>query len=102
MTGMAELNIDPFNEILFSALKDDGPRGKAELLIHEINMAYSMKITAMEAVIDALNKGLPYHDQLEQVNNIDASCDRINERLEAVFNENPGLREEMDPEREEA
>lgn len=99
---MAELNIDTYNEILFTALKDDGPRGKAELLINEINFAYGMKIAAMEAVIDALNKRLPYHRELEQVNNIDTSCDRLNERLEAIFKANPGLREELAAEGEEA
>lgn len=99
---MPKLTIDSFNDILFSALKDNSPKGKAELLINEINMAYSMKITAMEAVIAALNKGMPYHEQLEQANNIDASCDHLNERLEAIFAENPGLREELIPEGEEA
>lgn len=97
---MGKLNIDTFNEILFSALKDNGPRGKAELLGHEIEMAYHMKITAMEALVEALNKGLPYHEQLEQVNNIDHSCDTLNERLNAIFEENPGLRDAFLSEKE--
>ena len=74
-----QLDIDSFNEILFGAI----PNGKhIGLLEAEIKMAYGMKVQAMEELVDCLNKRLPYHKELESVNAIDSSLDKLEELLE--------------------
>ena len=45
---MAKLNLDSFNAILMQALKDQGPKGQLDLLMHELQMAYGVKIEYME------------------------------------------------------
>jgi hypothetical protein len=79
MSEFSSLNIESFNSILFKAIPADR---RIDLLEHEIGIAYGIKIQAMEAVVDCLNKGLPYKDKLEEVNNINSNCDRLQEMLE--------------------
>lgn len=85
------LNIDTFNEILFGALKDQSPKGKVELLAMELEAAYAMKIQYMEAVIEDLNTGKPYHENLELVNNVDSNLDRLGERMDAIKKAHPEI-----------
>ncbi|MDO4460726.1 MAG: hypothetical protein Q4C42_11735 [Clostridia bacterium] len=75
---MSKLNLDSFNDILLNALGEDA---KKELLEMELNAAYQFKIQAMEALVDTLNKGLPYKGVLKQINNIDSNCDKIGREL---------------------
>lgn len=74
-----ELTIESFNEILFGALKDNAK--KSELIAKELIMAYKIKIEAMEELVTKLNGGLPYHNELQKVNNIDASLDKLGNLL---------------------
>jgi len=74
-----ELTLESFNEILFGALKDNVK--KSELIAHEISTAYQLKIEAMEELVAKLNDGLPYHSELQKVNNIDASLDKLGKLL---------------------
>lgn len=81
------LNIDTFNEILFGfgALKDESDM--EELLLHEIEAAYAVKIKNMECLVKCLNEGLPYYEVLKTINNIDSKCDCLMKKLEVVRGE---------------
>ena len=96
---MSKLTIDKFNEILFSAFKDEHqtPQGMLDLLSVEIQAAYGMKIDQMEKVIDDLNNGRPYHQNLQLVNNIDSNLDSMCQQVEKIYDEHPELRKD-DPE----
>lgn len=100
---MAEMNLDTFNEILFSAFKDEhkNPKGKLELLSLEIQMAYGTKIDQMEKVIDDLNNGRPYHKNLDIVNNIDSNIDLLEEKINKIYEEHPELKEEESEDEDE-
>lgn len=74
-----KLTIESFNEILFGALKDNVKKSK--LIAQEIIMAYRIKIKAMEELVTKLNGGLPYHNELQKVNNIDAFLDKLGKLL---------------------
>lgn len=80
-----KLTIESFNEKLFGALKDNVK--KSELIAQELSMAYQMKIEAMEELVDKLNGGLPYHNELQKVNNIDASLDKLGKLLNEIEQE---------------
>ena len=80
-----ELTIESFNEILFDALKDNVK--KSEVIAHELSMAYQIKIEAMEELVTKLNGGLPYHNELKKVNNIDASLDKLGKLLNEIEQE---------------
>lgn len=74
-----ELTIESFNEILYTALKDNVK--KSELIVKELSMAYQMKIETMEELVTKLNGGLPYHKELQKVNNIDVFLDKLGKLL---------------------
>lgn len=79
------LTIESFNEILFDALKDNVKKSK--VIAHELSMAYQIKIEAMEELVTKLNGGLPYHNELQKVNNIDASLDKLGKLLNEIEQE---------------
>lgn len=79
------LTIESFNEILFDALKDNVK--KSEVIAHELSMAYQIKIEAMEELVTKLNGGLPYHNELQKVNNIDASLGKLGKLLNEIEQE---------------
>lgn len=79
------LTIESFNEILFDALKDNVKKSK--VIAHELSMAYQIKIEAMEELVTKLNGGLPYHNELQEVNNIDASLDKLGKLLNEIEQE---------------
>lgn len=79
------LNLDTFNEILFGALKVESDM--EELLLHEIKSLYAFKIKNMDCLVMCLNEGLPYHEILKLINNIDSKCDCLMKKLEAVRGE---------------
>lgn len=91
---MTKLNIGTFNEVLFTALKDNSPKGKIDLLKAELSMAYAMKIEAMEKVIHALENGRGYMQDVQKVRNIDRSCDAIKSMIDEIYAEHPELMEE--------
>ena len=91
---MTKLNIGTFNEVLFTALKDNSPKGKIDLLKAELSMAYAMKIEAMEKVIHALEDGRDYMQEMERLRNIDRSCDAIKSMIDEIYAEHPELMEE--------
>ena len=91
---MTTLNIETFNEILFTALKDNSPKGKLDLLKAELSMAYAMKIEAMETVMDAIENGRGYMQEMERVRNIDRSCDTLGNMIDEIYKEHPELMEE--------
>lgn len=95
-TSKKELNIDTFNEILFSAFKEQTPENMADLLMHEISFAYGIKVQKMEELIKRINDKLPYHDVLQEVNNIDASLDQLNDKLTTFIKEHPELKEKYE------
>ena len=91
---MTKLNIETFNEVLFTALKDNSPKGKLDLLKAELSMTYAMKIEAMETVMDALENGRGYMQDMEKVRNIDRSCDTLKNMIDEIYTEHPELMEE--------
>ena len=82
---MEGLTIESFNEILFGALKASVK--KSELLAKELEMAYGLKVQAMEDVIYCLTYNEPYRVALDKVYTIDANCDRLAQMLEAAQQE---------------
>ena len=88
-----QLNLDTFNEILFQAFKDQSPRNKAELFVHEIQAAYGFKIELMEKVVEDLNNGRPYEEHLQQVNNVDSNIDSLSEQLDELVRKYPECRD---------
>ena len=91
---MTKLNIETFNEVLFTALKDKSPKGKLDLLKAELSMVYAMKIEAMETVMDAIENGRGYMQEVERVRNIDRSCDTLNNMIDEIYKEHSELMEE--------
>lgn len=91
---MTKLNIGTFNEVLFTALKDNSPKGKIDLLKAELSMAYAMKIEAMETVIHALEDGRGYMQEMDRLRNIDRSCDTLGNMIDEIYKEHPELMEE--------
>ena len=91
---MTKLNIETFNEVLFTALKDNSPKGKLDLLKAELSMVYAMKIEAMEKVIHALEDGRDYMQEMEKLQNIDRSCDTLKSMIDQIYAEHPELMEE--------
>ncbi len=91
---MTTLNIETFNEILFTALKDNSPQGKLDMLKAELSMAYAMKIEAMETVMDALENGRGQMQDVQKVRNIDRSCDTLKNMIDEIYTEHPELMEE--------
>lgn len=79
MDKCCKLSIESFNNILFMAVPEEK---RVDLLAHELSLAYGMKVQAMEELVERLNKGLPYMDKLEEVNNINSNCDKLHEMLE--------------------
>ncbi len=59
--------------------------------MNELAAAYGMKIQKMEAVIEDLNNGKPYHENLKLVNNINASCGLLSSRIEEIEKAHPEL-----------
>lgn len=90
---MAKLNLDSFNAILMQALKDQGPKGQLDLLMHELQMAYGVKIEYMEKVIDDLNSCRPYHQNLKYVNNVDGACEKLDRQINELYEKYPELKE---------
>ena len=88
-----KLTLDTFNEILFSAFKEQSPKSLHDLYVMELNMAYEIKIQCMEKVINDLNEGLPYHEDLQKVNNVDSNLDRLHEKIVQLEKENPETKE---------
>lgn len=87
-----QLNLETFNEILFSAFKEQTPEAEYELYALEIQSAYAMKIEHMERVIADLNEERPYHEDLKLVNNIDSNLDILDKKLSALIEKHPELR----------
>lgn len=79
-----KLNLESFNEILFKAIDDDK---HIELLEHELQTAYLMKVQKMEELVCLINKLEPYQETLKQVNNIDSNCDLLAKMLEKLKSE---------------
>ena len=88
-----KLNLETFNNLLFSAFKDQSPEALLRLYAMELESAYALKIQAMEQVIDDLNNNKPYGIDLQKVNNIDSNLDYLQEKMETLEKENPQLRE---------
>ena len=91
---MTKLNIETFNEVLFTALKDNSPKGKLDLLKAELSMVYAMKIEAMETVMDAIENGRDYMQEMERLRNIDRSCDTLGNMIDEIYKEHSELMEE--------
>ena len=93
-----KLTLDTFNEILFSAFKEQSPKTLHDLYVMELNAAYEIKIQYMEKVISDLNEGLPYHEDLQKVNNVDSNLDRLHEKIVKLEKDHPETKEVDDEE----
>ena len=88
-----KMDLETFNEILFSAFKEQSPKALHDLYVMELNTAYGIKIQCMEKVIDDLNEGLPSHENLQKVNNVDSNLDRLHEKIVQLEKEHPEIKE---------
>ena len=77
MAGM--LNIEAFNRILCDA---GVPR--EELLVMELQTAYSLKIQKMEELVAAINTNGCIRNIMDTINNIDSNLDKIGNELEEI------------------
>lgn len=75
---MSKLNLETFNDILVNT----GGMNEVELLEMELQMAYQIKIQLMESMVDLANAGQDFADTLNQINNVDANCDRLGAMLD--------------------
>ena len=97
MTMNRTLNLDTFNEILRQAIPEDK---WLELLEHELELAYAMKIEKMEELVHLMNTDAPL-DKIKQtlrgVNTINSNCDDLGEQIDALRKKEDGkTREELD------
>ena len=88
-----KMDLETFNEILFSAFKEQSPKALHDLYVMELNTAYGIKIQCMEKVINDLNEGLPSHENLQEVNNVDSNLDRLHEKIVQLEKEHPEIKE---------
>lgn len=79
-----QLNIDSFNELLFSALKDQSPQGRLDLLEKEIEMCALEFCNHMACLCDELvDKG--YESELfSQVKNIKTNSEKLMEQADEL------------------
>lgn len=88
-----KMDLETFNEILFSAFKEQSTKALHDLYVMELDMAYGIKIQYMEKVINDLNEGLPYNENLQKVNNVDSNLDRLHEKIVQLEKEHPEIKE---------
>ena len=88
-----KMDLETFNEILFSAFKEQSQKALHDLYVMELNTAYGIKIQCMEKVINDLNEGLPYHENLQEVNNVDSNLDRLHGKIVQLEKEHPEIKE---------
>ena len=88
-----KMDLETLNEILFSAFKEQSPKALHDLYVMELNTTYGIKIQCMEKVINDLNEGLPYHENLQEVNNVDSNLDRLHEKIVQLEKEHPEIKE---------
>lgn len=88
-----KMDLETFNEILFSAFKEQSPKALHDIYVMELNTVYGIKIQYMEKVINDLNEGLPYNENLQKVNNVDSNLDRLHEKIVQLEKEHPETKE---------
>lgn len=88
-----KMDLETFNEILASAFKEQSPKVLHDLYVMELDTAYGIKIQYMEKVINDLNEGLPYNENLQKVNNVDSNLDRLHEKIVQLEKEHPETKE---------
>lgn len=80
-----ELNLDTFNQLIFQAMKPDAK--KSELLLHELQLVMSIRLSTTDDLIDALNNGNDYHEILDKINTIDSKADHLAEMYQKALEE---------------
>ena len=76
-----ELNLETFNEILFSAMKETG---HLDFLVVELETAMGLEFQEMLKLVDALNNNMPYHEILKTINNIDSNCEYLAKKIDEL------------------
>lgn len=78
-----ELNLDTFNQLIFQAMKPEAK--KSELLLNELQLVMSIRLSATDDLIDALNNGNDYHEILDKINTIDSNADHLAEMYQKAL-----------------
>lgn len=78
-----ELNLDTFNQLIFQAMKPEAK--KSELLLNELQLVMSIRLSATDDLIDALNNGNDYHEILDKINTIDNNADHLAEMYQKAL-----------------
>lgn len=76
------MTLDKFNEIMLGALKEGTPKSK--LFEVEAREAEKMMFCEMLDLVELLNDGKPYEEQLQRVNIIANNLGNILDKLEAA------------------
>ena len=92
---MSKLNLDSFNDILFSAFKEQSVEKKIELLEHEISFSSEMFLDEVATLLEELDKNNYQSEQFEIIKNIMNNTARLIKQVEGLKNEK-GNKEEHD------
>lgn len=89
------LNMDTFNEILITALKDQSPKGVMELYMDEMGIICEMELAAVTAYLEAQDGNAPATAKklLRELRNIDGNRLAMQAKMEALAEEHPELNE---------
>lgn len=80
-----ELNLDTFNQLIVQAMKHEAK--KSELFLNELQLVMSIRLSATDDLIDALNNGNDYHEILDKINTIDSNAYHIAEMYQKALEE---------------
>lgn len=74
---MKHFNLDTFNDILTSALKDQSPKGKLELIEAELSMIADMLFNEMAELMDELEQAGYQSERFSRIMNIKSNTEGL-------------------------
>lgn len=81
---MEKLNLNTFNDILFSAFKDKSPESKLELLEKELGLIANLFYSKMAEMFDELEKNGYESDLFNEIKAIKANTEPLLEEVEEL------------------
>lgn len=81
---MAKLNIDSFNDILFSALKDKSVKGQIELIKSELNLVFDLFTHECGKLLDELVDYGYESETFTRIENIKANTEGLLLKLQEL------------------
>lgn len=81
---MKHFNLDTFNDILTSALKDQSPKGKLELIEAELKMIADMLFNEMAELMDELEQAGYKSERFSRIMNIKSNTEGLSWKAEEL------------------